>query len=610
MKRIFYTFIILCVALVNIARAEDWSVPSWQGMLGEDSDVIALVEFMSDGSYEAKGKVLKIYKGDLKLHDIIWVSGFSSQDGYISNEVKTGERYLVFVRTGTPNLVVRQQRTRLKENSTFDEAVKQNWVYYVQAPTAGFLRIKDKKVQYDMMSTVFYEKQKFYPLKEFDRFLKNALQAKPQKSFVKYLLRKVQKTKDSLRLSYYLTMLRLIKYKQYHRFYSRFLDYDHSDVQVAMAKLLGNCKESKEIVGPLLLEKLKGKNEEIHCYNIEDTVSKSVNRFRMEMIRALAKIDYEPAATALLPLLDTKNDFFFGLMYRALSSMTSKKYISKINKILAGNQPKLADDICLIVYFDSIAACAPGVMAYIDKHKNDKEADINYAIKALGKFKTKSVHRFLQKNFKELLQAHGISSDFSDRRVSWAREYLGVFTENKLDIGKSKGKLYDFLYALFGLSHQFKNYPELFAIKKQKEDSLAKLAMKVLKNTMVTDIESRVWLRIDSGKVVQVENFVLGYCLDRKRFGKLSAEAQKSVYDSLNQKLHNNGIALKHLTANEAKDFERSWSNYIVDYLCLFPNKKDLVFFDNLLKYGYITNDYDRKEFAEKIARAKKSLKK
>ena len=58
----------------------------------DSSEVVAMIQYTSNGSFRASAKVLAVYKGDLKTGDEIWISGFSNRYGPI-DKVRYGDKY-------------------------------------------------------------------------------------------------------------------------------------------------------------------------------------------------------------------------------------------------------------------------------------------------------------------------------------------------------------------------------------------------------------------------------------------------------------------------------------------------------------------------------------
>src|SRR5690606_2981464 len=95
MKRqtIILTIILLTLSVFQV-KADSWIDPDWKEMI-DSSDVIALVEYTSEGDFRAKAKPLTIYKGQLNTSEI-WISGFSNRYGPI-DKMSPGDKYIVFL---------------------------------------------------------------------------------------------------------------------------------------------------------------------------------------------------------------------------------------------------------------------------------------------------------------------------------------------------------------------------------------------------------------------------------------------------------------------------------------------------------------------------------
>ena len=68
-----YINIILSVFLISVSvqvKADSWIDPTWIRML-DSSNVIALVEYRSNGDFRAKTRIERIYKGQLDIGDNI-----------------------------------------------------------------------------------------------------------------------------------------------------------------------------------------------------------------------------------------------------------------------------------------------------------------------------------------------------------------------------------------------------------------------------------------------------------------------------------------------------------------------------------------------------------
>ncbi|MFW5852102.1 MAG: hypothetical protein ACOCWB_07760, partial [Bacteroidota bacterium] len=183
MKRlsIIITFILLTLSTFQV-KADSWIDPDWKEMI-DSSDVIALIEYTSEGDFRAKAKPLTIYKGQLNTSEI-WISGFSNRYGPI-DEMSPGDKYIVFLNFYEPtDRTLEYWQEQIKEDpelTDYYEALKAGNAYYVWTPTSGDLKVKGKTVQYDLLQTSYYGKQSFYPLDEFETFLKATSQTKNSK---------------------------------------------------------------------------------------------------------------------------------------------------------------------------------------------------------------------------------------------------------------------------------------------------------------------------------------------------------------------------------------------------------------------------------------------
>jgi hypothetical protein len=147
---------IICLTLADQAKADSWIDPTWKQML-DSSDVIALIQYTSNGDFRASAKLLTIYKGQLKSGDGIFISGFSNRYGPI-DKMKKGDKYLVFLNFNEPTTdrleYWNEESLKNPELKHFVEAYKNERAYYVWSPTSGDLKVKGKKVQYDLIQSI------------------------------------------------------------------------------------------------------------------------------------------------------------------------------------------------------------------------------------------------------------------------------------------------------------------------------------------------------------------------------------------------------------------------------------------------------------------------
>ncbi|OJJ13898.1 hypothetical protein BKI52_45300 [marine bacterium AO1-C] len=652
--KILLNTLILSFLLISISYADSWRDPSWAEILKAES--IALVEYASDGKFRARAIVLKVYKGSVKPGEEIWLTNFSNRYGPI-DKMSKGDRFLVFV--GKIKYRKKDEeywQNRIKRDSSsrpYVEAVKQGSAYYVQTPTSGDLKVKGNKVQYDLLQTSYYRDQEYYDLSEFERFLKNALQKKPKKSFIKYLKKRCKTLKNDYHLAQYLMMLQLIGDKSYETFYEKLLSDQQIGVRYALAQLLGNQKSKKhrnllvrlladtnsivqgevvrqlkvypkEFIGPILLKRLGSSGDGgIYPGNLMDPVRNEIDGGKVQIIKTLGDIKYTPAGKKLLPLLETKNEYFFRLVYETLRQMGVKDYVPYFNKVLRSGNRNVSKEVVEVVSRDSIVECIPAVMEFIKKHKRYEHPTIEGIISTyngLGRFNSDTVKNFLRQDFIEVLQTSEGDYYGIDNQGDWVEEYLDVCTEKSIFIGdKGKILLYNFLYDRYGLNQDYKVYPSLFKFKKRKEDSLRKLAYQILKGEDILRINTLAFVKLNSSKQPVLHNYTIQYVLKPNKDNKF--DELGDYLETFNQKFIKNGVLKKHLVAAygssshlyEARSIEpislRQIGERFLNYICLFPDRKDIEFINNLLKYKYYTRKYDREKIQKKLEAARKRIK-
>ena len=210
------------------SKSDTWLDPTWKQML-DSSEVVAMIQYTSNGSFRASAKVLAVYKGDLKTGDEIWISGFSNRYGPI-DKVRYGDKYLVFLNRNqyveqlyddsdkwreyvwgtyhvdietilmltvlTGGLLVVFSLFRSvsagKSRASVEwsallmmivvwcwhmglrdlaSAFKKRPAYSVSSPSSGDLKVYGDQVRYDLISTTYHREQSFYALETFESFL-------------------------------------------------------------------------------------------------------------------------------------------------------------------------------------------------------------------------------------------------------------------------------------------------------------------------------------------------------------------------------------------------------------------------------------------------------
>lgn len=627
----------LVLSVYNI-KADSWIDPEWKEMI-DSSDVIALVEYTSEGDFQAKAKTIKIYKGSLEANEI-WVSGFSNRYGPI-DKMSIGDQYIVFLNHYKPyerSLRYWEERTKEEpELNSYYKALKKGNVYFVWSPTSGDLKVEGNKVQYDLLQSSYYKKQKYYSLNEFEDFLNAATQLE-NSSFYNKTLSKVRKNRAKEKSTQYLMMLYLSSYKTFKPVFNKIADNQISEPCYALAKLLGQIEgnesrdllvqlldhensivqgeavrqlssQKAEFIGPILLARLNTAGEEgLYPSNIMDPVMNQVDGGKMEIIKTLGMLEYKPAAKELLPLLDTENEYLFNLLIAVLQKLGSKDYIPYLNKHLENGSRDLILDICYIITENKLEECIPSLMKFVSTHDRTINPGMEYTISTysgLAHFPTDEVKEFLYLDFLSVLEMEDEGG--IDNKMDWVEEYMDVFSE--LNIFKAKKHLYNFMYSYYGFNHDFKLNNKLFYLKKIKEDSISKKIKEVISTDSVTSVKVLALIN-DNHNGIDIENY--------------SAKIEVSNLDQFNSifsKLESNGFSREHIfmttgfysqtySTIEFNEFGDGLMTKFIDYITNSPDEKDVEFLKNLRTYNYHSSDYELSQLNEAIEKAEKMLKK
>ena len=634
---IILTILLLTLSTLQV-KADSWTDPEWKEMI-DSSDVIALVEYTSNGDFRAKAKLLTIYKGQLNT-DEIWISGFSNRYGPI-DKMSSGEQYIVFLNHYKPTERALDYWTKqIKEEpeaKNYFEALKAGNAYYVWSPTSGDLKVKGKKVQYDLLQSSYYRKQKFYPLKEFEDFL-NTTTLKDKTNFHNQALSKVKKNITKDKSAQYLMMLFLSSFQEYNPIYKEIANSQLPEPCYALAKLLGQIEgnESRDIlvqllnndnsvvqgeavrqlsnqeaefIGPILLSHLHKVGEGgIYPSNIMDPVMNRVDGGKVEIIKTLGKLQYKPAAKELLPLLDTENEYLFKLTIEVLQELGSRDYIPYINEQLENGSRDLILDICYIITENDLEECIPSLMKFVSTHDKSIHPSMEYSISkysGLAHFPTDTVKEFLYSDFLSVLEME--SGGSIDNKMDWVEEYIDVFTE--LDILKAKEQLYDFMYNYYGFNYEFKLNSKMFEQKKMKEVSISSAIKEVVIGDSIKSVEVLALIKENQNKF-HIENYSARV--------KVSNSDQ---FDTLFSKLELNGFSKDHILmtsgsyththgALEIRRFGDGLMTKFLNYITISPDTNDIEFLKNLKTYNYYSSDYDLRKLDEAIEKAEKNLNK
>ncbi|MCG2432118.1 HEAT repeat domain-containing protein [Aequorivita xiaoshiensis] len=639
MKKLLFIFFLIFIHLT--AKADSWKDPSWKVMIAE-SDAIALVEYVSNGDFRAQAKILTIYKGKVNS-DIIWISGFSNRYGPI-DKMKIGDKFIVFLNKNKPskrNLEYWEEQIKEdKELIPYVNALKNNNAYYVWTPTSGDLKVKSKKVQYDLIQTTFYDNQKFYSLKEFEEFL-NSFNSK-KKSFHHYLLSELSDNLSNDKTSQVLMMLYLTSYKKYNSIYEDIYKTNLDNSLYALAKLLGNIKgnssrdllvklldnknsivqgeavrqlssEGSDFIGPILLSKLSKAGEDgIYPQNLMDPVQNSVDGGKIEIIKTLGELEYKPAIPKLLPLLNTDNEYLFMTTFNVLNKLGTKDYIPYLNSHLEKGTNDLIYEICDLITENDLTECIPSLMSYISNHDKtihpSKEFTISWCC-GLSNFDNQEVREFLISDFKKVMEMK--RGENIDNKKDWLQEYISSF--NQLKMIEVKSLIYDAMFEYYGFNSKFRKNNLLFDKKQNVENEFRKQISLLEKEPDIERIE--FLLQIDS-KTDAIIDYSLNVIINsNKNEWKEIEPTFNSVRDKLIEQGYNKdnirlttGYIVQNLGGSEPLEFKDGLMTEFLKYISTNPDKDDMIFLQKLSEFEYAKTDFEKRKLNKAIESCKSNL--
>lgn len=638
---------IFCLTLAVQTKADTWVDPTWRRML-DSSDVVALIQYTGEGDFRASAKIVTIYKGELKLNDEIYISGFSNRYGPI-DKMSDGDKYLVFLNFNQPDenrIEYWKEELKTKpELKEYFEAYKNNKAYYVWSPTSGDLKIKGKKVQYDLIQTSFYGKQNYYSLSEFENFLVAYYDKSKTTEFCNKLISNIKPATDSDLNSQNLMQLVLLGYNQYDNIFENYVKVNNPSSKYALAQLMGNIKsvesrniliallddmhsmvqgevvrqlknEPAEIIAPILLKHLKSSSDaNFGPSNIMDPVMNTIDGGKVEIIKTLGELKYKPAVPDLLLLLDTENAVIFELVIEALKSIGSREYIPYINKHLDNKTHKLIFKISMMIAEDSLVECLPSFKNFISTCNRNRHPNYEYTISTccgIGHFKDSATVAFLLSDYKHFFSYKDTLE--SSKQKDWTQKYIETFTD--LKVKEARPLIYKSIYDWFGFNEDFGKNPKLFEVKKQLEDSIKSAFANSLEkkgyklNYCIAFIQNTA--DIEQGKIPSAK-YLIEVTIPTTEQGN---EHQEIIANDL--KLNKESIFLRYENGvyhiEKQARFDKSISSTpiynFLSYAEAIPNPSDIVFLQGLLDNNLINDDYYQKKVKETIDEIKTSLNK
>lgn len=499
MNRIIKIIIVFICLISNETKADSWIDPSWKKML-DDSDIIALITYKSDGEYYASAKINKLYKGKTNLNEDIFISGFSNKYGPI-DKVKIGDQYLVFLKLNKPDSddfkYWEESLKKEPELKNYFEAYKNNRTFYVWSPTSGDLKVEKNSIQYDLTQSSFYKSQKFFPFENFEEFLLAYFNKKNKDKLCLNYIKKLYNNNDDDDLATQILMkLCLLNYQKYDNVFFSFLKNNSISCRYALTKLLGNIKtnqsrdllflllkdeisliqgeavrqlkkEPAEIVGPKLLENLNYSSEINYGQNnIMNPVMNTISGGKYEIIISLGELKYKPAIPDLLSLLDTNNEDIFNLVINSLKNIGTNEYIKYLQKHLDNKSENLIYSITNIIEEEKLIECLPNLKNYLTFCDRNSDPSQDYIISTIGELDNNSETKlFLLNDFEKHIKIKDTS--YNNNQREWTNSYIRTFTD--LKISNAKSLIYKTIFDWCGINEDFAVNKNLFEIKQKLE---------------------------------------------------------------------------------------------------------------------------------------------
>ena len=265
------------------------------------------------------------------------------------------------------------------------KAAEAGLLWSVWSPTAGDLPVAEEKVHYSLLRTSYSNHGPERDQAEFEDFLKAAIafqrDGRTDPASLDETLRSVRAEAakpashgdESSELSRRLMEYFLLGGRAYDPVFDKIARGDDADARFALARLLGAIHENKsdellramledknglvqgEVVrqlakgdaggaGPVLLAYLAGAaGGGIGPQGIMDPLRNRIDDGKAEIIRALGELKYQPAAPALIELLENANNsYHLHLLLEALEKMGNRDYFAALAKPL--RNPKVMRD--------------------------------------------------------------------------------------------------------------------------------------------------------------------------------------------------------------------------------------------------------------------------
>ncbi|MCE7990646.1 MAG: hypothetical protein HEP71_01645 [Roseivirga sp.] len=506
---LFVSILFVCLPL----WADTWSNPTWHEMLSK-SDIIGLFKVKEGNAYKARLEPIEIYKGQLK-DDHIWYTGYSNKFGPL-DKLKPGERYILFLQS--PKKYTSRFNSSSGSGSTvannlyraYDFVRSQPNGYTAWTPTAGEVRIKNKRAYYDLVHTGF-SYSNFHRKKEnslssamFIDFIKAYVQKSRRPQFKENLVRglkmKLLIATEKDRLGEKIMMLYHLDNQEIYDVFMEIPHINNAEVQFALAKQLKKLKGGRkeelklallaspftevrsevveqisinnaDVNGALLLKQLEEASDSALYANVMSPDQQDIASELVKIIDKLKEMNYKEASPKLLEMMAGTSDYYvFQKAASALDHFGTTGYEDLLVERIREPNGLSIDDLRNLIYKNRSQAVKVPLMDLIASEitgGNDfeKKQDKLSAIECLSFFKGDiEIERFMIDQLKQL------TKDASKRARRSTHDFIEKYVEGltKLESQQAQGAIHQSLFYWFGLTPDY-HEDRLMSLKTESE---------------------------------------------------------------------------------------------------------------------------------------------
>jgi HEAT repeat protein len=474
----------------------------------KEARLIVLAEVAEGGEFEATVRAVKTFKGDAPAGPFR-VHGFN--DRYLPKEdiakgaFRVGQRYYLFL------------------GQSGD-------AYHTPTPSAGVLLLDGGKVRLSLHFTTWSRyRGTERPAAEVDDLLASAAKFQAGGPADRGGLDRLGRGLDeALRAGgkeaapdHFLLALHLAGEDRYLAPFHELAGHESMRVRIALARLLGQVKDERapktlekllldadtfvqgeavrryargeaNVVGPVLVRALRqarpgGKGPA----GLMDPVRNTVAGGKLEIVRALGRLKYQPAAKDLLELFDGADDVLFFAAVEALREMGNADYVAEFEKRLEKGDWLVAEAIADLVKKEKLTAARPGLERFVAGHL-DQAAKVNSVIEALGAVGDEGSARLLEGQLKALLKRGPTDSDPTHEWERLLTTLIGALGDLKYT--PAKPTVYEAVFRLYGFDDTMTAAPRLMAVKEKLEKQLADRAVAALPGLKDKSVRCLVFL--------------------------------------------------------------------------------------------------------------------